>query len=175
MEGVMLNIMKVGMLCAGLGAVFTTVRALQQRSEAEDLKNSRLKMPRVLESMSPIRDALMLFSEHKQANLYILERVSRRCAGLLEAYMKVASAKSATVRPSIITVGARYTASVKKYLRQFYAESDIPLIEIERQFVPVNRELQHAHETLMLSIEMLAESIELAVREKLEDGVAERV
>ena len=175
MDGVMVNIMKVGVLCAGLGAAFTTVRALQRRSEIEDLKNSRLKMPRVLESMAPVRDALMLFSEHKQANMYILERVSRRCAALMEAYMKVSAAKSDTVRPSIITLGARYTASIKKYLRQFYAESDIPLMEVEKQFIPVNRELQHAHETLMLSVECLAESIELAAREKLEDGVAERV
>ena len=172
---VLVNILKAGVLCIGLGAAFTTVRVLQKRSEEEDLKNSRLKIPRVLESMAPIRDALMLFSEHKQANLYILGRVGRRCASLLEAYMKVSAAKSDTVRPSIIALGSRYTASIKKYLRQFYAESDIPLMEIERQFIPVNRELQHAHESLMLAVECLSESIELAVREKLESGVAERV
>ena len=171
----LLKFLKGGMLCIGLGAAFTAVRVLQDRAEQEDLKNTQLKLPRILEGMAPVRDALMLLSEHKQANLYILERVSRRCASLLEAYMKVSSAKSDTVRASIITLGSRYTASIKKYLRQFYAESDIPLVEIDRQFIPVNRELQHAHETLLLSIECLSESLELAVREKLEDGVAERV
>ena len=163
----LLKFLKGGMLCIGLGAAFTAVRVLQDRAEQEDLKNTQLKLPRILEGMAPVRDALMLLSEHKQANLYILERVSRRCASLLEAYMKVSSAKSDTVRASIITLGSRYTASIKKYLRQF--------VEIDRQFIPVNRELQHAHETLLLSIECLSESLELAVREKLEDGVAERV
>ena len=169
------TVFKGSLLMLGMGVVVNCLQTLQLNAEAEDLKSMKMKIPRILDTVHPIRDALITFAGHKHANLHVLQRVSRRCASLLEAYIKVTSAKPDTVRASIITLGSRYTASILKYLQLFYHESDIPMVETDRQFVPINRELKHAHETLILTVECLAESLSLAAREKLEDGVAERV
>lgn len=168
------QIVKGSAFLVGLGVAVGTAVHYSGKLHVSENKH-RIHLSRILDNTEPIRDALLAMSEHKRADIDTLERVGRRCASLVETYLRVSSADATTVRASVIAVGSRYVDSIRHHLYQFYKASDIVLVEMDKRFVPVNIDLKHAHEQLFQSLECLVESIELAAREKLEDGVAARV
>lgn len=169
------NIVKGGVALLGIGALVSGAVQITSKLNSSDNEEPKIRLSRILDSMQPMRDALLAMSENSRADLMQLERVGRRCASLLDAYLKVMAAQSTTVRAAIITLGSRYTDSIKYHLYEFYKLSDILLVEVDKQMVPMNLDLKHAHESLINSVECLAQSLEIAAREKIEQGVAERV
>lgn len=151
------------------------VKTVQRFIPNPDDEKPIVHIPRVLDGMAPVRDALITFSEFPYADIPLLERVGRRCASLLETYIKVNTAKASTVKPSIITLGDRYVAAIKYHLYNFYTSSGILLVKTDRQLVPVNRDLLYAHETLLTTVDCLANTVEICAREKIEQGVTEKV
>ena len=136
---------------------------------------TNIHIPGSLDSLETLKEALVTLSNIKDAHVGELERVCRRCASLLHAYLAVCNADAKTVKPSIIALGSKYTASIKSHLQNFYALSGVSMVQVDRQLLPVNMDLKHAHETILITLECLTDSLELAAREKLEIGVAERV
>lgn len=160
-------------------AVGVTVIAKQTVSSVAALttppENPHLHIPRILEGVKSIYDSLLTLSEYQYADIARLERVGRRCATLLETYMKVSGSEPGLVKPSIITLGARYNDAVKTHLLKFYHASGILLVMVDGQMQPANDELKHAHDMLLMTVEGLADMVELAAREKLEEAVADKL
>lgn len=174
----LVSILKGGAFLIGLGVV-TAGTINMVKSNAQPSLTCKIRLPRILDGFEAIRDSLLTMSEHPRANLPQLERVGRRCASLVEAYVKISSARGDTVKASIITLGSKYMASIKFHLNQFYLDSDILLVKVgdksDKTMEPLNIDLKIAHEALLQSVDCLAETIQITAREKIEEGVAERV
>ena len=175
----LVNALKGGAVLLGLaltGAVIGATRSgMAGVGGNDDGKEKTIRIPRILDGMEPLKDALLTLSQCKDADCWQLERVCRRCASLVQAYVAVSNADPSTVKPSIIALGSKYTASVKSHLHYFYTCSSVPLVAVDRQMLPVNTDLKHAHETIMSTLECLTDALELVAREKIERGVSERI
>lgn len=167
----LMKVMQGSSLLLGMGLCVGIVNMMRKPVEG----TTNIHIPGSLDSLESLKEALVTLSETKDAHKEELERVCRRCASLLHAYLAVCNADAKTVKPSIIALGSKYMASIKSHLQNFYTLSGVPLVQVDRQLLPVNTDMKHAHETIIITLECLIDSLELAAREKLEMGVAERV
>lgn len=171
----LVELLKGGAALLGVGAIVSFAIQTTARFNAEDETTQKIRLPRILDTVEPVKEALLTFSDCSRADLRQLERVGRRCASLVDAYIKVNAALSATVQPSIITLGSKYLDSIRAHLYEFYKLSDIALIVVNKQLLPVNIDLKHAHESLFIMLECIADSVSVTAREKLEQQVAEQI
>ena len=158
-----------------LGAL---VGVMKERARMGGEATIHTSMPARVAVVPELKDNLLLLAKVKTPNKDSLQRVIRRCDGLLELFIVVDGAAPHTVKPSLSAAASSMEASIAKYMLEFYALSNVALTH-EREgarphhLVPVNRDLREADMIISLTVQGIAHELKKRVKDKLELKSAE--
>lgn len=163
---VMMGVGGVGGAFAGMWKEATR-RAKQRDGVLADL-------PKEVMDVDALREQFIVLIDVRQADKAELMRVARRCKALLITYQRAYAASAHTVQPAIITSGRKLVEAIRAHLKQYYVNSRVAMLRVDRSVVPTNPHLRAAHSQLLAFCENMQFNLTMLVQTKLEEAGALR-
>jgi hypothetical protein len=160
----------------GLGLAAGVVSGLIKAHGAKTRRTyAHRNVPREVAESEQLMDLYITMASHKGADTHLLNKAFNRCAAMVSVYDRIAKASPGSVKPSLITDARKIYTAFSGYLQEFYRESRISLIQMGSTTVPVNGDLQAAHNALMAAVHGNMASITNLIQRKMHQAVALRV
>lgn len=154
---------------AGLVSGFVKLQSSKKRATL-----ARGTVPRKVQDSEELTDLYITLASHRGAKPKHLEHAFNRCADMFEVHRRVTEAGALSVGLSLITDARAIHTSVMRYLRDFYDASHIPLVQVGSAMVPVNFDLQQAHQNLVGIVDGTMASITNVIQAKHREAVTLR-